>query len=72
MIITSKGSLMTSLKEGIDYYKDDQGLVILTESYLKNRGYCCKSGCLHCPYGHNEAFDPSIPMEFQLGDQYED
>ncbi|MDD0852595.1 DUF5522 domain-containing protein [Halobacteriovorax sp. GB3] len=24
---------------------------IFTSSYLKKRGHCCKSNCLHCPYG---------------------
>ncbi len=23
----------------------------LTSSFLRKRGSCCKSGCLHCPYG---------------------
>jgi hypothetical protein len=54
------------LKEGIDYYKDEDGLMILTASYLKRRGYCCKSNCTHCPYGYGKEFDPNIPMELQL------
>ena len=59
------------LKEGEDYYRDEDGLMILTESYLRKRGYCCKSNCLHCPYGYTTKFDPSIPMELQLGDDDE-
>ncbi|CAN5550302.1 hypothetical protein BH10ACI2_BH10ACI2_09280 [soil metagenome] len=35
--------------EGLDYYFDD-GLMVLTGRYLKNRGYCCGNGCRHCPY----------------------
>jgi hypothetical protein len=34
-----------------DYYFEN-GLVVFTEKFLKNRGYCCKSGCRHCPYGY--------------------
>jgi 23S rRNA (cytidine1920-2'-O)/16S rRNA (cytidine1409-2'-O)-methyltransferase len=37
------------LVEGTDYYLED-GLMVLTESFLLRRGYCCESGCRHCPY----------------------
>jgi len=36
-------------EQGKDYYLED-GRIILTERYLKNRGKCCSSGCRHCPY----------------------
>lgn len=32
------------------YYLEN-GLVVFTEAYHLKRGYCCKSGCRHCPYG---------------------
>jgi hypothetical protein len=35
--------------EGIDYYFED-GLMVLTEYFLKKRGYCCGNDCRHCPY----------------------
>ena len=35
--------------EGIDFYFED-GLMVLTERYLRRRGYCCNNGCRHCPY----------------------
>jgi len=38
------------LVEGIDYYIEN-GFVVFTAHYLRNRGYCCESGCRHCPYG---------------------
>ncbi|WP_420385364.1 DUF5522 domain-containing protein [Roseivirga sp.] len=34
-----------------DYYLDENGLLVFTAHYLKKRGYCCKNGCRHCPYG---------------------
>ncbi len=34
-----------------DYYLDAQGLLIFTAVYLLKRGYCCRTGCRHCPYG---------------------
>lgn len=33
-----------------DYYFEN-GLLVFTEAYHRKRGYCCKSGCRHCPYG---------------------
>jgi hypothetical protein len=37
-----------------DYYLSPEGYVIFTEKYHLKRGYCCKSGCKHCPYGYNK------------------
>lgn len=37
------------LKEGPDYYLEG-GAMVFTTSYLKRRGYCCDSGCRHCPF----------------------
>lgn len=34
-----------------DMYEDENGYRILTSSFLKKRPHCCKSNCLHCPYG---------------------
>jgi hypothetical protein len=38
------------LVEGADYYMED-GFMVFTATYLRRRGYCCESGCRHCPYG---------------------
>jgi len=38
------------LVEGIDYYMEN-GFMVFTAHYLRQRGYCCESGCRHCPYG---------------------
>jgi hypothetical protein len=38
------------LVEGIDYYLEN-GMMVFTAHYLRDRGYCCRSGCRHCPYG---------------------
>jgi hypothetical protein len=46
------------LKEGTDYYLEN-GLIVLTERYLNARGYCCGSGCRHCPYEHINVPDQS-------------
>jgi hypothetical protein len=36
-----------------DFYYSEQGFIVYTEKYHLKRGYCCKSGCRHCPYGFN-------------------
>ena len=36
-------------KEDVDYYFEN-GLMVLTGNFLRKRGYCCDSGCRHCPY----------------------
>lgn len=41
--------LRGSLAEGKDYYFEN-GFMVFTASYLQRRGYCCSSGCRHCPY----------------------
>ncbi len=41
------------LEAGRDYY-EEQGMMVFTAAYLLRRGYCCKSGCRHCPYSGQE------------------
>src|SRR5438128_10674922 len=45
------GSVKTTpaLVEGEDYYCEGAAIVF-TAQYLRRRGYCCESGCRHCPY----------------------
>jgi hypothetical protein len=43
------------LIEGLHYYNEDVYRVF-TEFYLLSRGYCCRSGCRHCPYGFKKQY----------------
>lgn len=38
------------LVENEDYYMDTRGFRVMTNRFLKERGYCCGNGCKHCPY----------------------
>jgi len=38
------------LVEGEDFYFEGPYMVF-TEKFLRERGFCCESGCRHCPYG---------------------
>jgi hypothetical protein len=40
-----------ALQQPEDYYFDPNGLLVFTEKYLLERGFCCGNGCRHCPYG---------------------
>jgi hypothetical protein len=42
------------LVEGVDYYFEN-GLMVFTREYHLKRGYCCQSGCRHCPYGFSKS-----------------
>jgi hypothetical protein len=44
------------LVEGEDFYFE-RGYIVFTAKYLLDRGYCCGSGCRHCPY--NDALTPA-------------
>lgn len=53
------------LTPDVDYYITSDGKQIFTKKYHLDRGYCCQSGCLNCPYAHKDEIDPSIPSEFR-------
>lgn len=46
------------MQQGIDYYITDNGLLVFTAHYLRNRGYCCGNGCLNCPYDYMNVPEP--------------
>jgi len=51
-VSTSPDGTTTSpptLRQGEDYYCEGPAIVF-TARYLLRRGYCCDSGCRHCPY----------------------
>jgi len=50
---------MQELIEGIHYYVNEQGYMVLTAKYLLDRGYCCGNGCRHCPYNYENVPEPS-------------
>jgi hypothetical protein len=49
---------MHELIEGIDYYINEDGYVVLTEKYHRDRGYCCGNGCKHCPFEYESVEEP--------------
>jgi hypothetical protein len=57
-----------ALKEGVDYVLDPKGFRIMSGEYLKERGYCCGTGCPNCPYDPPQAFRGNE----ELQDKYKD
>jgi hypothetical protein len=49
---------MQELIEGVHYYFNENGLIVLTEKYHLEKGYCCGNGCLHCPYDYENVHEP--------------
>jgi hypothetical protein len=41
-----------------DFYWDGP-FMVFTEKFLRERGFCCQSGCRHCPYGFVKPLDPA-------------
>ena len=41
-----------------EFYFNDSGLIVMTEEYLLQRGYCCGNGCKHCPYNYKNVPEP--------------
>ena len=49
---------MNELIEGLHYYYNKEGLIVLTERYHLEKGYCCGNGCLHCPFDYTNVGEP--------------
>ena len=49
---------MNNLTEGVHYYFNEAGYVVLTEQYHVEKGYCCGNGCKHCPYQYENVPEP--------------
>lgn len=41
-----------------DYYFDDNGLMVFTEKYHLEKGFCCGNGCRHCPFDFDAVPEP--------------
>jgi hypothetical protein len=49
---------MKGWTEGVDYYMNEEGFVVLTAKFHLDRGYCCGNGCKHCPYDYQNVREP--------------
>jgi hypothetical protein len=44
--------MLNSWIEGEDFYYNEDGFIVLTAKYHRNRGHCCGNGCKHCPFNY--------------------
>lgn len=44
--------------EGIHFYYNKEGNMVLTEKYLLEKGICCGMACIHCPYHYENVPEP--------------
>ncbi len=49
---------MNNFTEGVDFYFNEQCLMVLTATYHLKRGTCCGNVCLHCPYTYENVPEP--------------
>lgn len=45
------------------YIDPATGLFVLSAWYLSQRGYCCGTGCRHCPYPEDEQLRAHRPRK---------
>jgi len=57
-----------ALVEGEDFYREG-AYVVFTARYHLRRGYCCESGCRHCPYRGGREGGPGVGGETELNDE---
>jgi len=48
----------TELIEGVHFYINKDGYIVLTEKYHLEKGCCCGMGCMHCPYHYENVPEP--------------
>ena len=46
------------LIEGVHFYINKDGYIVLTEKYHLEKGFCCGTGCWHCPYNYENVPEP--------------
>ena len=59
------------LIEGIHYYINKDGYIVLTEQYHLEKRSCCGMGCLHCPYNYKSVPEPRRSLLLSSKDKQE-
>jgi hypothetical protein len=61
-----------NLVEQIDYYFTEEGMMVFTENYHLERGFCCGNGCRHCPFNFEAVPEPRKSYMRALREQNDD
>jgi hypothetical protein len=62
---------LTDLIEGVHYYINQDGYIVLTEKYHLEKGFCCGMYCLHCPYNYENVSETHKPPKGDLEESAE-
>ena len=46
------------LVEGVDFYYNEMGYMVLTARYHLEKGNCCGNGCINCPFDYINVPEP--------------
>ncbi len=58
------GAHRQAVASGAPGYRDPlTGLFVFSAAYLWERGFCCDTGCRHCPYAERRPAGSSTPVE---------
>lgn len=58
MFIQPKTIMKKQLQEGLDFYYNEMGYMVLTAHYHLEKGNCCGNGCLNCPFDYINVPEP--------------
>jgi hypothetical protein len=58
VFIQPKTIMKKQLKEGLDFYYNEMGYMVLTARYHLEKGNCCGNGCLNCPFDYINVPEP--------------
>lgn len=63
----STAAHQSAVERKADFYLNQQGQMVFTSYFHLRRGFCCGSGCRHCPY--KDSLNPDCPQELQLANK---
>jgi hypothetical protein len=58
VFIQPRKIMKKQLKEGLDFYYNEMGYMVLTARYHLEKGNCCGNGCLNCPFDYINVPEP--------------
>ena len=48
------------MEEEVDFYFNEDGLMVFTAAYHLKRGNCCKNKCKHCPWNYGKITEKNL------------
>jgi hypothetical protein len=64
--------VLQTLTPDKDFYYDDNGYMVFTETYHLKKGYCCGHGCRHCPYNYESVPEPKRSIILENNNEQKD